>query len=260
MVTVIQFEITGNEILSFGEIMKHKSAISAYDTAKKKLPVLENNLKTAKDSLSGDENLVIAEHGKLKSKIAEIEKQAFDDWVQANNHLRGAELLVVSENYRISNSDKRLEICFSKNKDLEVKWVELKIKFQTLDEKIEDLLQLVKKHSDAERDFEHGKQNVEHTKNSLEGLKNNREQRISAKEIERLNHHIHEMNNKGWNMKSMEPLITGMYDSFGRTSEVVDGYNNVYPSGGYGCSFTHGFLIYWEMVVQNQKKAKEDNK
>ena len=61
-------------------------------------------------------------------------------------------------------------------------------------------------------------------------------ERISIKDLNDLNNKIDEMNEKGWNVKQIEGIQSGVY-SVGHVSD--GGY-------GYGYSFTEGMMIVWE--------------
>ncbi len=76
--------------------------------------------------------------------------------------------------------------------------------------------------------------------------------RIPPEEIERLNKHIEEMNEKGWSVKSIQSIETGIYDRAFETKyepASYGGYGGAWGYGygwGYGASFTEGVIIYWE--------------
>ena len=74
------------------------------------------------------------------------------------------------------------------------------------------------------------------TEKELETAINNGEydvhNRVEAKDIINLNREIEKMNTEGWQVKQIQNIESGKYDSW--------------SDGGYGYSFTEGILIVWE--------------
>lgn len=239
MVTIFQFEITGNEVLSESSFFNRANALYNLDASKERLLRIEQEINENNRPLTKGEEIIMSEYNNVTNELMKIQDEILID----TGRMKFGQILpqdVIENKVMQSVSNKKLKNQYIQTKEKFDSFYKKNAKaIERVETKDNQLEQAKSQHTYELKVID------EHSK-KLEEIDKNKAPRIPPHEIERLNKHIAELVEKGWDVKNMQPLISGFYGSFGSSSELRDGYGTIYSGGGYGCSFTHGLIILWE--------------
>ena len=244
-VTFFSFKPDQRQLLSkakFDRIINEREEYNQHVNKDDK-KTLQLKLKGLEKSLSKHKELSPEEEGLINSfEIAEGKIRSIEEKIGYKKNQISQETHVLKEESRklmlteLSELEKEQVRILSKQKKFSP---EDKVLFEKLKKAQKEIRSINWEIDRTKRDIKRCEEESLNLRNKVKSIP----PRIPTDEIENLNTHIKEMNDKGWSIQTIQSIETGVYDfAYENGSRSGDGGWGY----GYGASFTEGVMLYWE--------------